>query len=58
MRSATNPPSQAYNRTTLLDLRRPVMAAWGAYVTGDPEWKRYLKDEAESADVVPKQDAA
>ena len=41
-----NAASQAYNRTTLLDLRRPVMAAWGAYVTGDPDWKRYLKDEA------------
>ena len=53
-----NAASQAYNRTTLLDLRRPVMAAWGAYVTGDPDWKRYLKDEADSADVMPKQDAA
>ena len=53
-----DPSSQAYNRTTLLELRRPVMAAWGAYVTGDPDWKRYLKDEADSADVPLKQDAA
>ena len=53
-----DPSSQAYNRTTLLELRRPVMAAWGAYVTRDPDWKRYLKDEANSADVPLKQDAA
>ena len=53
-----NAASQAYNRTTLLDLRRPVMASWAAYVTGDPDWKRYLKDEAESNVVPLKQDAA
>jgi integrase len=47
-----NAASQAYNRTTLLNLRRPVMASWAAYVTGDPDWKRYLKDDADS-NVVP-----
>jgi integrase len=28
-----NAASQAYNRTTLLERRRPVMTAWGAYVS-------------------------
>jgi integrase len=48
-----NAASQAYNRTTLLKPRRPVMASWAAFVTGDPDWKRYLKDGAPL-----KQDAA
>jgi hypothetical protein len=48
-----NAASQAYNRTTLLKPRRPVMASWAAFVTGDPGWKRYLKDGAPL-----KQDAA
>jgi integrase len=29
-----NAASQAYNRSTLLERRRPVMIAWGAFVTG------------------------
>src|SRR5208282_4556118 len=32
-----NAASQAYNRTTLLELRRPVMTAWANYVTGEAD---------------------
>ena len=31
-----NQASRAYNRSTLLELRRPVMQAWANYVTRDP----------------------
>ena len=40
-----NAASQAYNRTTLLERRRPIMSAWAAYICSE--------DKAQTAKVVP-----
>jgi len=32
-----NAESRSYNRADLLDRRRPLMAAWANYVTGDAD---------------------
>ena len=34
-----NAVSRAYNRSNLLERRRPVMASWAAYVTGEADAK-------------------